>query len=557
MLKTRLTFLAGALALGPAVTMAQTTPPNVVIIVADDLGFADVGYKGSPIETPALDSLAAEGIELSKFYSTPICSPTRAALMTGRDPMRLGVAYGVILPWDSGGVHTDEHFMPQSFQAAGYQTAMMGKWHLGHSQQAMHPNSRGFDEFYGHLHTEVGFYPPFSNLGGKDFQRNGVSINDEGYATYLAADAASQWIEDRDKDKPFFLYMPFLAPHTPLVPPVEIADKYAHLTDDRPLARSPSDKMRRKGNNSNELPKYAAVVDAMDQAIGRILTTLEQQAVDDNTIVLFFSDNGASRVQGQGGGDNSPLRGGKAEVYEGGIRVVSLMRWPEKIQAGSQLPQAMSVMDVFPTLLSATGVTYQGEKVMDGLDLWPAISQGNAVEREEYLKFGSEIPIKGSYSFTAFDDQWKLVQWVEQDLYEITVVNELFKIDEDPNEYQDLAAEHPERVAEMAAAIKDWRTLHPANGIRGNVVAPPGWHAPKDWADFPRPTDTLQAQPAHSMAPSLPSQYFLDMRYGERGRLLYDCGKASWQDGNCGQQRLQLLLQRRQAQQSAAGAKGE
>ena len=161
-------------------TSHATEQPNIVIFVADDLGWADVGFRGSRIETPNLDKLAAEGMELNRFYTTPICSPTRAALMTGRDPIRLGVAYSVILPWDSGGVHTSEHFMPQSFKAAGYQTAMMGKWHLGHSQQSFHPNDRGFDHFYGHLHTEVGFYPPFANLGGKDFQRNGKSIDDPG-----------------------------------------------------------------------------------------------------------------------------------------------------------------------------------------------------------------------------------------------------------------------------------------------------------------------------------------------------------------------------------------
>ena len=144
--------------------------PNILVMVADDLGWADVGYHGGDIDTPSLDLLAAQGVQLNRFYTTPICSPTRAALMTGRDPIRLGVAYGVILPWDNIGVNPAEHFMPQSFQAAGYQTAMVGKWHLGHAQMTYHPNQRGFEHFYGHLHTEVGFYPPFANVGGKDFQ---------------------------------------------------------------------------------------------------------------------------------------------------------------------------------------------------------------------------------------------------------------------------------------------------------------------------------------------------------------------------------------------------
>ncbi len=166
--------------------------PNIIVMLADDLGWADVGFHGGEIDTPSLDRLAAEGMELSRFYTTPICSPTREALMTGRDPMRLGVSYAVIMPWTNLGIHPEEHFMPQTFQAAGYQTAMVGKWHLGHSLQAYHPNARGFEHFYGHLHTEVGYFPPFANQGGKDFQENGVSIEREGYESYILADDVSR-----------------------------------------------------------------------------------------------------------------------------------------------------------------------------------------------------------------------------------------------------------------------------------------------------------------------------------------------------------------------------
>ena len=216
--------------------------PNVIIMVADDLGWADVGYHGGPIETPSLDRLAAEGARLNRFYTTPICSPTRAALMTGRDPMRLGVAYATIMPWSNVGVHPDERFMPQAFADAGYQTAMVGKWHLGHAQQTYHPNARGFEHFYGHLHTEVGYYPPFASQGGKDLQRNGESIDADGYETYLMADEAVRWIEQRQADRPFFLYMPFLAPHTPLDAPQALVEKYAGLDDDTEKSRSRSDR---------------------------------------------------------------------------------------------------------------------------------------------------------------------------------------------------------------------------------------------------------------------------------------------------------------------------
>ena len=283
--------------------------PNILVMVADDLGWADVGYHGGDIDTPSLDLLAEQGVQLNRFYTTPICSPTRAALMTGRDPIRLGVAYGVILPWDNIGVHPDEHFMPQSFQGAGYQTAMVGKWHLGHAQMTYHPNNRGFDHFYGHLHTEVGFYPPFANQGGKDFQLNCVSIDDDGYETYLLADEVSRYIRERDKNRPFFMYMPFIAPHTPLDAPQELQDKYKDIDTDLPPARSrQTDDTRRMATmmlQPSARPMYAAVVDAMDQAIGQVLQTLEEEGIADNTIVLFFSDNGGAAYS-YGGANNAP-----------------------------------------------------------------------------------------------------------------------------------------------------------------------------------------------------------------------------------------------------------
>lgn len=510
--------------------------PNIVIFVADDLGWADVGFRGSKIQTPNLDKLAAEDMELKRFYTTPICSPTRAALMTGRDPIRLGVAYSVILPWDSGGVHTSEHFMPQSFKAAGYQTAMVGKWHLGHSQQSFHPNDRGFDHFYGHLHTEVGFYPPFANLGGKDFQRNGKSIDEPGYETYLLADEATHYIKARDKNKPIFLYIPFLAPHEPLAAPEDLKEKYKDLEDKRPSARSNSDKMSRSAIESGfktRVPLYAAVVDAMDQAIGRVLRALEEEGIADNTIVLFFSDNGASRVFTQGGGDNSPLRGGKAETYEGGIRVVSLLRWPAKVAAGSTLDQMMTVMDVFPTLAAAASIETKNTWKFDGINMWSAIERSEKVERTGFVYFGAEIPLYGSFNFTAFDDQWKLVQWLEQDLTEIRINNELFNIRNDPGEYHDLAEQYPDRVQEMAAAIKTWRSLYPINGVRARISAPPGWRAPLDWADYPRANDSLQQKPAQSMAPNERILNRLDYQMGERGRLIYNCEPVSLEAGVC------------------------
>lgn len=520
--------------------VAMHTPaaerPNVIVIVADDLGWNDVGFHGGDIDTPALDQLAAEGVELSRFYTTPVCSPTRAALMTGRDPMRLGIAYGVIFPWDNNGVHPDEHFLPESFKAAGYQTAMVGKWHLGHAQMTYHPNNRGFEHFYGHLHTEVGFYPPFANQGGKDFQRNGVSIDDEGYETFLLAAEVSRYIRERDRDKPFFVYLPFIAPHTPLDAPQELQDKYRDInTDLAPARAKQTDDTRRMSKlmlQDSARPMYAAVVDAMDQAIGQVLTTLDEEGLSENTIVLFFSDNGGAAYS-VGGADNAPLRGGKGETFEGGIRVVSVMRWPAAIKAGQKMNQIMTAMDVFPTLAEASGVTPQNLRKFDGHSMWQAISAQLLMPRHDLVYFASETPYYGQFNLTAFNDEWKLVQEIEQNQLETSVTNYLFRIQEDPYEYNNLAQAHPDIVQDMAKSIHDWRALYPINGTRGQLVPPPGWRAPKDWASYPIPLDELQADPAPGMPPTKAIERILDRQHGDRGRLVYDCAPKWWLAGIC------------------------
>ncbi|MBW2271549.1 MAG: sulfatase-like hydrolase/transferase [Deltaproteobacteria bacterium] len=524
----RLTLGLTLASLWVAASLASAAPqqPNVVVIVADDLGWADVGFHGEAvIETPSLDRLASEGVELHRFYTTPICSPTRAALMTGRDPMRLGVAYGVIMPWHTNGIHPDEHFMPQSFLAAGYQTAMVGKWHLGHAQMTYHPNQRGFEHFYGHLHTEVGYFPPFANQGGKDFQRNGVSIDDEGYESFLLGDEVSRFIRERDRNKPFFLYMPFIAPHTPLDAPDDLKQKYADMGDDRKPARSrQTDETRRIRKlilQKSARPMYAAVVDGMDQAIGKVLDTLDAEGIAENTIVLFFSDNGGA-AYAFGGADNVPLRGGKGETFEGGIRVVAALRWPAEIKGGQRFDSIMSAMDVFPTLAGAAGVKRGGEFELDGRDLSAAILGNERVPRKDYLYFASETPIAGQYNLTAFNDEWKLVQEIQQGLLSATVTNYLFQISEDPNEMNNLAAAHPEVVEEMAEAIHIWRQRYPVSGTHAELVPPPGWRAPKDWVGYPVSLGELQDEAAPGMPPANALR-LLDWQHGEVGRLLYDC----------------------------------
>jgi arylsulfatase A-like enzyme len=425
--------------------------------------------------------------------------------------------------------------MPQSFLAAGYQTAMVGKWHLGHAQQTYHPNQRGFEHFYGHLHTEVGYYPPFSNQGGKDFQRNGVSISDDGYETFLLGDEAARWIKEREKSRPFFLYMPFIAPHTPLDAPEELKEKYANIDTDLEPARShQTDRTRRIAKlmlQESARPVYAAVVDAMDQTIGKVLASLDEEGIADHTIVLFFSDNGGAAYS-VGGADNVPLRGGKGEAFEGGIRVVSVVRWPKRIPAGQKMEQIMTVMDVFPTLTAAAGIEVQAQRKLDGRNMWPAIAAGGKIPLEDYVFFASETPIYGTFAIAAFNDEWKLVQEIEQDQVTVTLTNHLFRIREDPNEYNNLAARYPEVVGDLSNRIRDWRALYPINGTRSHLMPPPGWRAPKDWADYPIPLDALQSEPARGMPPA-GTEKVLDWMHGDRGRLVYDCIPKWWLLGAC------------------------
>ncbi|MBW2292344.1 MAG: sulfatase-like hydrolase/transferase, partial [Deltaproteobacteria bacterium] len=513
------------LLLASMISNAQANRPNVIIFVADDLGWADPGFRGGPIETPNLDGLARDGLEFERFYATPICSPTRAALHTGRDPMRLGVVYNTIMAWHNNGVHPDERFMPEAFLETGYQTAMVGKWHLGHAQQTYHPNARGYEHFYGHLHTEVGYFPPFAVQGGKDFQQNGKSIEAEGYETFTLAKEASRWIRNRDVSRPFFLYVPFIAPHTSLDAPDDLKAKYADLEDDRPPARSKftddSRRMSRMLLRPSARPVYAAVVDAMDQAIGQILAAVDEEGIRNNTLVLFISDNGGA-AYASGGANNAPFRGGKGETFEGGIRVVALMRWPAKIDPGTKVPDIVSVMDVFPTLAGAAGIEPGNDWPLDGRNLWPLLAAGERFSLDRKLFFAAEMTVPGTLMTTVFDDEWKLVQRIVQTQLTTDVTQHLFRINDDPYERNNLAAAHPELVADLSEEVVRWRSLHPIGGTPRGIVPPPGWRAPRDWASYPIPIEDLLDEPAPGMAPPA-LRRVLDWQHGEQGRVIYGC----------------------------------
>ncbi len=347
---------------------------NILIFIADDLGWNDVGYHGSEILTPNIDQLAREGVELDHFYSYPICSPTRAALMTGRSPVSIGIATPI--PDFVHGLPIDEHIMPESFQAAGYQTFISGKWHLGANHVKYFPQNRGFDHFYGHLMGTLHYYKHVLR-GRVDWQRNGTTIREHGYTTDLIAQEAVKLLETRDKSKPVFLYVSFNAPHFPLVAPQEYIAKYDHIVDE-------------------DRRVYAAMVDAMDVAIGTVLDSLDREGMSENTLVVWLSDNGGSP---RFGASNSPLRGAKGNVFEGGIRVPAAMRWPGVLQAGGKSKQVITAHDLFPTLASACGISPRNTKPFYGEDLWPELLKGKNRQRNDIL-IGSDS------EWALFHEEW-------------------------------------------------------------------------------------------------------------------------------------------------------
>lgn len=428
--------------------------PNMVVIIADDLGWGDVGYNGSEIATPVMDDLAAEGLKLTRFYSHPSCTPTRAALLTGKSPMRLGIS-NPLSKNNPTGLPLAEETLAQHLSAVGYQTALLGKWHLGARNLNYHPNARGFDYFYGHLTGGVGYRDKVHG-GGYDWQRNGATVRDDGYATHLIAQEAVAWVESRNPDQPFFLYAAFAAPHLPNEAPDQTVDAQSHIRD----------KHRKV---------HAAMVSELDTAIGQIRDALTAEGIADNTLIWFLSDNGGLiaehplrkipdpflswAIEGrldvevtptfaqfirtnlnEGGADNGPFKGGKQTVNEGGVRVPSFLHWPGNF-APAEYRYMATVQDIAPTLLE---IARAGGGPFDGRSLWTPFqtdTPGMAMDYIIQTNAGGEH--NALYRFP-----YKLIERGE-DL-------SLFDLHRDPFEAHDLARENAELVAELLRALQEF-----------------------------------------------------------------------------------------------------
>jgi arylsulfatase A-like enzyme len=402
--------------------------PNIVIILADDMGYADVGFHGcKDIPTPHIDSIAKNGVRFTNGYvSGPYCSPTRAGLLTGRYQTRFGHEFNPAA--GKQGMPTDQTTIAQRFRALGYITALIGKWHLG-NQEKMHPNERGFQEFFGFL---GGAHPYLPGKGKADTILRGTkAVDEKEYLTDAIRREAVSFIDKNAKD-PFMLYLAFNAVHTPM----QATDKY--------LNRFPDIK-------DNQRKTYAAMLSAMDDAIGAVLAKLREKGLEDNTLIFFFSDNGGPIMIGTtiNGAINLPLRGSKRQLLEGGVRVPFALQWKARLPGGKTYDQPIIALDVLPTSLSAVGGEIKKDWKLDGVNLLPFVEGQTKAAPHDMLfwRFGDQM--------AARKGDWKMVRYDKTGIH-------LYNLKNDIGESKNLAAQEPEILRAMHDAWKTWD--------RGNVA---------------------------------------------------------------------------------------
>ena len=416
--------------------------PNVVIILTDDLGWGDVSYHGSHIPTPNIDKLAENGMELNRFYSNPVCSPTRASLLTGLHIFNHGVVRPFMNPAaEQTGMPPELKIMPQYFKEAGYQTALSGKWHLGTAKEEFWPTNRGFETSYGHMTGGIGYFD-HTAAGRLDWHRNESSLREEGYSTELIANEAINIIKNKDQNRPLFLYVAFNAPHTPIEAPLQSIKKFSYLEDERDRV-------------------YAANVNALDNEIGKIIKAIEDEDLLEETIILFFSDNGPvfdinpivkviapNLINAKG--STAGLSGSKTSALEGGIRVPAVLWWKGIIER-EKSNQFFFIQDVLPTLLTAANVKTSDKDKFDGDDKWSNLLTGQIVPpRNAFI--GARVI---SDERALFNDVWKLYS-AKPVLAPVSPSYKLFNIIEDPFEQNDLSKQRPEIFNAMKKTITSY-----------------------------------------------------------------------------------------------------
>lgn len=407
------------------IASASAAPPNVIVFLADDAGWGDYSFSGNTqLAIPNIDSIAQEGVSFDRFYVSPLCSLTRAEFLTGRYYPRTGVR-GVSTGQER--MNLDEKTIADSFRAAGYATGAFGKWHNG-SQWPYHPMARGFATYFGHTAGHWGEYfdPPL--------EENGQMVRTQGYITDICVDRALGFIEE-NHNRPFFCYIPFTTPHSPWAAPAEdwtrFKDKEITLRADNPDLE-----------DADVTRCVLAMMENQDRNVGRVLQKLRELRLSDNTILVYFSDNGPNSVRW-----NDGMKGRKGSVDEGGVRNVCYLQWAGRVPAGHRIPQIAGAIDLLPTLASLAGVPIAGEKPLDGLDLSPLLT------REEV----TDWPDRMIFSVSS----WKGEISVRTQTHRLDGTGKLFDMIADPGQKKPINAREPALLAQLTRAVEEWRMQIP------------------------------------------------------------------------------------------------
>jgi arylsulfatase A-like enzyme len=438
---------------------ASAEPPNVVILLADDAGWGDCSFNGNQqLSTPNIDSIARQGAVLDHFYVCPVCSPTRAELLTGRYHLRGGVV-GVSTGQER--LDLDEKTIADAFQAAGYTTGAFGKWHNG-SQWPYHPRARGFDEYYGHTAGHWGeYFDP-------ELEHDGKMIREQGYIVDLCTDRAIDFI-GRNHDRPFLCYLPFTTPHTPWAVPEKDWVRFK----DKPITQFAT---LHGQENLDETRCALAMVENQDQNVGRLLAKLTELGLSDNTIVVYFSDNGPNTMRFNGG-----MKGKKGSTDEGGLRVPGFIRWPKAIAPGGRVDQITAAIDLLPTLVSLAGIQRVGDKPLDGQDLSPLLlarSQPDA---------GRTWPERMIFS------TWAGRTSVRTQQFRLDHQGQLYDMIDDPGQTRDISDQQPQAAQRLKQAVRQW-----SEEMRSEAAGKPSPAVIAERSDAPRGTrNRVDPRPIH------------------------------------------------------------